>query len=264
MQVTDTSSGFVPLHAVVALIKQIRGLSPLILGLAVWQVSPWQSATTFPRPSSWWTAARQLLAHGQLVSNLGSTGETFGMSLIISATAGLALGLLIGSNRGVWVAVSPLVELLRVLPMITVIPIGALVLGYTSEMKVAIVSFGGFWPVLIAVIAARRAVSQDLMDLASLIGMPRLRQFRTLTVPIILPEFLSALAIAAPLVLILTIAVELLTGLKGLGAMLANAESSLRAADVFALVTVAGLVGWLLNIGITSIHRAVLHGRGLG
>lgn len=60
---------------------------------------------------------------------------------------------------------------------------------------------------------------------------------------------------AAPVALVITLLVEIVTRLDGLGALIATAQRSYLAGQVYGLILVAGLFSFLVN-GVVSAVQA--------
>jgi len=53
--------------------------------------------------------------------------------------------------------------------------------------------------------------------------------------------------VAVPLAIIITLLVEMITMLPGIGSLIVTAQRNFRSADVYALLVLVGLVGFVLN-----------------
>jgi ABC-type nitrate/sulfonate/bicarbonate transport system permease component len=86
----------------------------------------------------------------------------------------------------------------------------------------------------------------------------------TISLPSVMPAFIVGLRVAAPVTLVVTLLVELLTGVPGLGHLIALAQASYNAALTFGLVAVAGVLGWLVNNLAARAEQRLLRRHGLG
>ena len=91
----------------------MRGLLPLILGLALWQALDPQRSPYFPPPSAWWDSVRVMIQNGKLAPALASTLVTFLLAMAIAGIIGGALGIMIGRSRQARRALGPLFEFCR-------------------------------------------------------------------------------------------------------------------------------------------------------
>ena len=136
-------------------------------------------------------------------------------------------------------------------------PLAALVLGYTLQMKLAVVVLPATWPILLASRSARRAVSPVLLDASRSLGLSRGERFRKVLLPSLAPGILLGLRVSAPLALIIAILVEIVTKVDGIGALLGTAQANYRSAQVYGLLLLAGVVGFAVNWVVTRFETSV-------
>jgi ABC-type nitrate/sulfonate/bicarbonate transport system permease component len=180
-----------------------------------------------------------------------------GLGLLIATTVGALLGAAVGASRSLDRAFGPTLEFLRVLPAASLVPLAALLLGYTLEMKLAVVTLPATWPVLLTVRSARRAMSPVLLDVPRTLGLSRLARARKILVPSLTPSVLLGVRVSGPLALIITLLVEIVTRINGLGALMGAAQSNFRSAQVFGLLVIAGALGFAVNWLVTRAESVV-------
>jgi ABC-type nitrate/sulfonate/bicarbonate transport system permease component len=240
----------------------LRGLLPLLLVLGAWELFGDPASPYFPTPSRWVAAIEPLLEGGVLWAALGETALTVLFGLLIATTLGAVLGAVVGASRLLDRALGPSLEFLRVLPAASLVPLAALLLGYTLEMKLAVVVLPATWPVLLTVRSARRAMSPVLLDVPRTLGLSRWDRARKVLVPALTPSVLLGVRVSGPLALIITLLVEIVTRIDGLGALMGQAQASFQSAQVFGLLVIAGALGFLVNWLVTRADSAVSHRMG--
>ena len=240
----------------------LRGFLPLVLLLGAWQLFGDPTSPYFPPPSKWVTEIQPLVAKGVLWEALGATALTVVVALLIATTVGAVLGTVVGSSRVLDRALGPSLEFLRVLPAASLVPLAALLLGYTLQMKLAVVILPATWPVLLTVRAARRAMSPVLLDVPRTLGLSRWERIRKVLVPALTPSILLGVRVSGPLALIITLLVEIVTRIDGLGSLLGQAQASFRSGQVFGLLVIAGALGFLVNWLVTRADSSVTHRMG--
>ena len=73
-----------------------------------------------------------------------------------------------------------------------------------------------------------------------------------------LPSLLLGLRIALPLAIVVTLLVEMLTGLPGIGRLMIAGQRNFNSPQVFALLAVAGVLGFALNLIFVVAESVVL------
>lgn len=235
----------------------LRGLLPLAALLVLWQLTGDPASPYFPPPSQWYLAVEPLFAGNELLAAVGETALTFLAGLAVATLLGAVVGTLVGASRPVDRALSPTLEFLRALPAASLVPVAGLLLGYTMQMKLAVVVLPAMWPILLACRSARRSLSPVLLDVPRTLGLSRRDRATKVLAPALLPSVLLGVRVAAPLALIITLLVEIVTRVNGLGAVLGTAQANFLSAQVYGLLTITGLLGYLLNWIVTRADNGV-------
>jgi ABC-type nitrate/sulfonate/bicarbonate transport system permease component len=215
--------------------------------LLLWQFLGKPTSPHFPPPSTWFDGLAPLVTTGALWPAIVETAVTFLLGLLIATVLGALLGALVGASRRVDRALSPSLEFLRALPAAALVPVAALVLGYTTHMKLVVVVLPTTWPILLICRSARRALSPVLLDTPRTLGLSTWDRVTKVLTPALLPAVLSGVRVTAPLALIVTLLAEILTRIGGLGAALGTAQANFLSAQVYGLLVVAGVLGFVIT-----------------
>ena len=235
----------------------LRGLLPLGILLAVWQVAGSEQSPYFPPPSTWVRGITRLWENGSLVPAATQTLVTFLLALAVATVLGGVLGVVAGASRKIDRALGPTLEFARAMPPSAMVPIAALLIGYDQRMKVAVVTLAAVWPVLLNARAGVRLLDPALFDMARSLHLSRVDRTRKVLLPALLPSILLGVRVAAPVTLVITLLVEILTRVGGLGALIALGQRNYLAAQVYGLILVAGLFSLLVN-GLVAVLEARL------
>lgn len=242
-------------------IPPLRGLLPLVVALGIWQLIQHGQSAYFPRPSLWWTAIEAQWSNGALGPAIRETMTAFVWSLIIATVLGTALGILIGRSRSADRALGPLLDFCRFMPAAAVVPIVVLFAGYTNTMTIVVVVFAAIWPILLQVRDATQSQSPLLADVAKSLHLGRSRTIRQITLPSLVPSILLGLRVAAPMVLIVVLLVEIVTQTDGLGSLISTAQQNFDAATAYGLLAIAGALGIAINLIVTAAEGWLLRYR---
>jgi ABC-type nitrate/sulfonate/bicarbonate transport system permease component len=237
------------------------GFLLVALLLALWQYSAnnWVSSPNWPPVT---LIARSLVAgfaSGELVEVFGSSLYRMLTGYSLGVGAALVLGLLMASVRVVHAALEPMVELLRPIPAPAIIPPLVLLLGVDDAMKIFIVAFAAFFPVLVNTVAGVRAVDHVAIDVARTLCVGRLRTALRVVLPASMPYILAGMRVSLALALIVTVVAEMIAGSSGIGYFIMTMQYALRPGDMYAAIFVLAALGYVLNRGFLAIERRVLH-----
>lgn len=241
--------------------SRLSGFVLLAALLVLWQVSAlaWVDSTNWPPFTQVLKALAEGLRSGELVQVFGSSLGRMAAGFAIGAAAGVAVGLAMAWSRWVDAALGTLVELLRPIPIPALVPPLILLLGLDNAMKVSVVAFAVFFPVLINTAAGVRAVEPVVLDVARTFGAGTRRTLWSVVLPAALPYIMAGLRVSLALALIVTVVAEMIAGSAGLGYHLMTMQYAMRAGDMYAAILLLAAVGYALNRGMLAIERRVLH-----
>ena len=234
-------------------IPPARGLLPLALLIVLWQLSD-PSSPYLPPPSAWAQALGDLWSGGALLPAVAATLLTFALALGAAIVLGISLGLLVGGFRRADRSFGPSLEFARAMPPAAVVPIATLLLGYGQQMKVAVVASGAIWPILLSTRAAVRRLDPVLLETARSLHLTRSQQLRKVVLPALAPGMFLGVRLGAPIALVVTLLVEFLTQVDGIGALIAGAQRAYLSDQVWGLILLAGLFSLLVGGLIAAIE----------
>lgn len=253
-------AAYAVLKALLAHLPPLRGLLPLALGLAAWQMaqSGGRVSAYFPPPSAWWTGIAPLAANGRLATASLATIETILLGLLLAALFGACIGILVGVSPRARRALGPLLEFCRAMPPPAIVPLAILFLGYDERMKLTIVALSAMWPVLLNTTAAVERIHPILLDVAVSFRLTTIDRVWRVIFPSTIPAILLGLKVALPLTIVLTLLVEILTSIDGVGALMIAAQRNYQSAQVYGLLAYVGFFGFLLNIAFSLIEATIM------
>src|SRR5699024_10446592 len=109
------------------------------------------------------------------------------------------------------------IEFLRPLPSVALIPFSILLLGVGPTTTVTMIVYASFWPILFNTFYGVRSVNAVAVDTARIFGQSRLAIFFRVQIPAAAANIAAGVRISSAIALILVITVEMLTRSGGLG-----------------------------------------------
>lgn len=239
----------------------LRGLLPLVVLLTAWEALGTGDSPYFPPPSRWAQGLVALWESGALVPAVGQTLGTLSVALGLATVTGVAGGLLLGVSPTADRALDPTLEFLRSMPPAAIVPIAALLLGYDETMKVVVVTLSATWAVLLNTRAGIRRLDPTMLDVARSLNLSPLDRLGKVIVPALVPSIFLGVRVAAPVAVVITLLVEILTQMEGLGALIGHAQRTYQSAQVYGLILVAGLFSLLVVGLVLAIEGYLLRHR---
>jgi len=161
----------------------------------------------------------------------------------VGAGLGLSLGLAMGTSRRLRRIVDPLVAALHPIPRLAFFPLIIVVLGVGESSKLAAVSLGAFFPMLLNTVAGVRGMNPVHLELARNFGATRRQMFLHVLLPGSMPLMLTGLRLSANAAFHSTIGVEMVGSRNGIGAMLWLSWQTFRIDHLYAILTVIAAIG---------------------
>ena len=178
---------------------------------------------------------------------VGQTMLSWSLGLLIAIVLAVPSGLFLAGSDTAYRMCSIVIESLRPIPPVILIPLVVLVLGTNLSMKLVLIAFGAFWIVLVQTIYGMRSVEPQLLDMARSFRLNRRDVFFKIRLAGALPTMAAGLRLAATAALVISIVAELVGGAPGLGREILTAESFANFPLMYALILVAGVLGVLVN-----------------
>jgi ABC-type nitrate/sulfonate/bicarbonate transport system permease component len=72
------------------------------------------------------------------------------------------------------------------------------------------------------------------------------------------PAILLGVRVALPLAVVVTLLVEMLTSIDGIGALMISAQRNFQSSEVYGLLVLVGLVGLFLNLLFAALEAMLL------
>lgn len=194
------------------------------------------------------------LLAGQMTITLARAAAGFALAL---ATM-LPLGIFIGRTRAVAPFVEPLIDLLRPLPPLAIVPVAMLFMGTGSAAKIAVIFYSASFPLLLNAIDATRATHPLLIQVGRSIGLTRAEIMRRIDLPAALPQIMAGVRQSVALALLISVSAEMLLSTDGVGNYLMRAQEQFHIAGGLACIVVVALVSLAVNTGVRWIERRLL------
>ena len=198
-----------------------------------------------------------LFGDAAFVAAVVSTVLSWMIALAIAVAFAVLLGLAVGMVPVLRTVSIPIVELVRPLPSVALIPLVICLLGTDAQTKITLAAFAATWPTLMNTIYALGEVDPRLLETARCFRISRWRTISGVVLPSISPFVLTGVRLSASVALIAIVGTEFLAGGGiGLGQYAYMWGTNAGRMDIVLAATVfAGLFGGLVNAGFLAVRR---------
>jgi NitT/TauT family transport system permease protein len=179
------------------------------------------------------------------------------IAIVIAIAIAVPSGLVLGSIPAVRHATRAVIEFLRPIPSVALIPLALVILGFGPETKITLAVYAALWPILFNTIYALDELDPLQVETARVFGTGRTGVLFRVALPSALPFVLTGIRLAATTALVVMVSVELMAGSEiGLGYFIMEARSGPGRMDqVLVGTVVAGAIGVVLNNGLERVRR---------
>jgi sulfonate transport system permease protein len=224
------------------------GAPILLLLLSLWwwgsRAGLW-NPFLLPGPGRVLSSLGDLAASGDLARHASvSLGRVVG-GFLLACSAALPLGIGLGLRPAWSRRLYPLLEFLRHVPPLAVLPLLILWFGIGEASKLAVIFMAAFFPLFLNALDGIRRCDPGLVEVGRTLGFPGGRILRRIVLPSALPSILTGLRLGLGYSWRALIGAELIAAASGLGYLIHDAESLSRPDVIVAGVLALGLVGSL-------------------
>lgn len=243
-----------------------RGVPAGLIGLAclfaVWEVASRTGLVPgdyLLPPSVVLPTMVSLLGDPQFLRALVATVLAAVIAVAIAVAIAVPAGLVMGSVPLVRRATMVVVEFLRPIPSVALIPLALLTIGTGPETKITLAVYGALWPILFNTMYALDELDPLHVDTARAFGVTRAGVLTRVALPSAAPFVLTGVRLSFAIALAVVISAELFSGgTVGLGQFILEASSGAEHMDqVLAGTVLAGLIGYAANAGLEKVHRTL-------
>ena len=248
----------------VRLPSALRRLSGPVLLLVAWfslTASRTVSEQELSSPKTVWNATEQLLRSGELQHSIAVSLVRVFWGLLIGVAIGLTLALVAGFFQIGEDAVDSSMNVLRMVPVVTLLPLIVLWAGIGEPAKVLLIVLGTIFPVYMNTFAAIRGVDQKLIEAGRAFGLGRIGLIRQVVIPGSIHGFLVGLRWAIGSAWLLLYFAEQLNTHAGIGYLIVQAQQWNRTDIIMMGIIVYGILGFLSDGLVRVLERVLLRWR---
>ncbi len=210
------------------------------------------SAFVLPPPSAVFAAMLQYA--GPLYRNALHTLWMTTAGFLLSIAFGVALGLLVGSSRLLYVGLNPLLVGFNSIPKVAVVPILVIWFGVGWLPPVLTAFVISFFPIVVNVATGLATIEPETEDVMKALGASRLDIMWKVGLPRSMPYFFGALKVSITLAYVGSVIGEQNASNFGLGNLITRASADFNVPLIFAALIVLAILGVFLVVIVDAIE----------
>ncbi|WP_062439256.1 ABC transporter permease [Herbidospora daliensis] len=231
-----------------SLLRGLIGTAGLLVVLeAAGRLGAWDTER-LPLVSTVLLRAGELLTDPEFLVSARSSLTTWALALLVTIAIAVPAGLLLGMVKPAELAVRPLIEFLRPIPSVALIPLVILLYSETTHMRITVAVYAALWPVLINTIYGVRDVDPLAKETLRSFGFGPGSVAYRVVLPGAAPFIATGIRLAASVAIVLVVTSELIAGgIEGIGVYITIAASGNRLDLMIGATILVGLFGILVN-----------------
>jgi NitT/TauT family transport system permease protein len=234
------------------------GMGVLSIGavLLVWHLSVGTlfNPVLVPTPGTTFAKAWSMMQSGELFMHIGVSMRRVLIGYVIGCVSGIALGALIGRIWFMRELADPVLELIRPISPVAIVPLAMLWFGIGELSKFFIIVYATVIIVLLNTAAGVSRTPITRIRAARSLGASEYEVLMKVILPSAVPYVLTGMRVALGFSFMGIVAAELIGAREGLGFLIMNSQLLLQTDQLFVGLLSLGVVGLLVD----RIFRAVL------
>ncbi|MEW2375597.1 ABC transporter permease [Micromonospora sp. NPDC047812] len=245
------------------------GVRPAAVGLpllgAVITLAAWWLVTSglelvhpvsLPPPQAVWQA--MVAGSDVLLPALGVTTTMTVVGFLLSAVAGVLIGMALAGSRRVERMFAPLLVAVNAVPKIALGPLLVVSVGWGTKPILTMVFLLCFFPIVLSTATGLTTTPNDLAELARSLNASWWQAFRKVRFPAALPQMFVGLKVAMPLAAIGAVIGEFYSDKPGLGYQILQYNGVGDTATAWAAIVLIALMSILLYSALSLVERLAL------
>ncbi|MEU3288794.1 ABC transporter permease [Streptomyces longwoodensis] len=244
-----------------ALRRYALRLVSLVTALGLWQlltgldVDIWLRFSQFPTVTDVAHAFAGRLTGSDYWTDLTDSLTRILAGFLLAAVLGVAVGVLVARSRLAEDLLGPVLEVVRPIPAIALVPV-AILLFPSNEQGIVFITFtAAFFPVLVSTRHAVRALTPVWEEAVRTMGGGRWRILGSVVLPGALPGIFGGLSVGIGVSWICVISAEMISGQYGVGYRTWQDYTVVDYPGVFVGMVTIGVLGWVTSTAVELLGR---------
>lgn len=199
----------------------------------------------FPSPEGVWVTVEMM--NTELWFHSIATLLRVVISWFIGSALGVIIGLILSRSKWFYHILNPIIEALRPIPPVALIPLVLIWFGIGDSGKIFLGALACFMVMIVNTIVASNNVPPVYLQASETLGATPGKTYKNVVLPAIIPEIMSGARISIALSFAVIVAVEFMGANHGIGSLIMQASRTLNTEVVILGTIIIGLEAFLLE-----------------
>lgn len=235
---------------------------PLLLIMAWWAGSKFKLWNDYILPSPYKVLVifSGMVNSGELIKNILASLWRVMIGFSIAFLLAFVMGIFAGTSPKKTVYYNSVVEFMRHVPPLSLIPLLILWFGIGEKSKIIIIILASFFPMFLNIKKGIAVCDIKLLEVGDTLGFVKFKKFYKIILPNAIPDILVGMRIGFGYSWRAIIGAEMIAASSGLGYLILDAQQMSRSDKVIVGIFVIGLVGVLCDRLVVFIIKKLVHG----
>lgn len=211
-----------------------------------------------PTPSSVVEATMAMVKDGTLGQNIWTSSWRVFVGWFFSALLAVPIGMLMACSKKFNAIIQPVIEFVRYLPVVALVPLTLLYLGIGEGQKYTIIFLGTFFQLVLMVSDTVSSVDRNILNAARTLGANSWQKYRLVLFPASLPGLMDAFRVTMGWAWTYLVVAEMVAANSGLGYIILKSQRFLATDKIFSGLILIGLIGLLTDLVFRAITKIVV------
>lgn len=213
------------------------------------------SPILLPKIEGVWDIFPDLVTADRTHTALWITIREIAGAFLLSAGAGMTIGVVAGRTNYGTRLVEPLLVWMQTVPIILLYPVCVLLFGLGLESKIMFAGLYGTFPVALSTARGLNGVDRRFRQAAAAMGASRWQLMWRVQLPAARPMILSGLRLGAALNLTGVLAGEILASIGGLGFLISQSAATFQIPMLYGYILIALIMVLIFNAVVTRAEE---------
>ncbi len=175
-----------------------------------------------------------------------------------SAVAALPIGMVMARSRKFSAIIQPVIEFVRYLPVVALVPLTLLYLGIDETQKYVIIFLGTFFQLVLMVCDTVSSVDKNMINAARTLGAGKFQIYKEVIFPASLPGLMDDFRLTIGWAWTYLVVAEMVAASAGLGYIILKSQRFLATDVIFAGLIMIGMIGLITDFILRLLTNLVV------
>lgn len=229
--------------------------------IAVWCIATYGgfvNAIFMPSPTAVWNSLVDMAKDGTLLEHCYVSTKRVMVGWLWSAVAALPIGMLMARSKKFSAIIQPVIEFVRYLPVVALVPLTLLYLGIEENQKYVIIFLGTFFQLVLMVSDTVSSIDKNMINAARTLGASKLQVYTEVIFPAALPGLMDDFRLTIGWAWTYLVVAEMVAASAGLGYIILKSQRFLATDVIFAGLIMIGVIGLITDFLLRILTKLVV------